>query len=84
MYKLLVFNEDCADEHSVPALAVFTEEEFVNWKASNLGKKDPNYEKKLKEFETLREAYNNFTKECIKRDLWNRQPETEAEKEWKK
>jgi len=41
MYKLLVFNEDCADEHSVPALAVFTEEEFVNWKASNLGKKRP-------------------------------------------
>lgn len=31
-YYLLKFNEDYADEHDVPALACFTEDEFEEWK----------------------------------------------------
>lgn len=33
-YYLLTFEEDWADEHDVPALACFTEEEFNKWKQS--------------------------------------------------
>jgi hypothetical protein len=30
-YYLLTFNEDWADEHDVPALACFTEDQYNNW-----------------------------------------------------
>jgi len=31
VYFLLVFNEDWADEHDVPALAIMTEKEYNKW-----------------------------------------------------
>ena len=35
-HYLLTFNEDYADEHDVPALAVMTEDEYAKWSKTRL------------------------------------------------
>lgn len=44
MYKLLIFNEDYADEHNVPALAVMTNKEYIKWCETPSGTLNPIYE----------------------------------------
>lgn len=63
-YYLLMFNEDWADEHSVPALAVMNEKEFDTWKMSHKGTLRPEYEEEMKLFNAFKEAKKNIDLEC--------------------
>lgn len=47
---LLVFDEDYADEHDVPALACMTEEEYDKWLETPSGKLNPNYGEELAKY----------------------------------
>lgn len=49
-YFLLTFNEDWADEHDVPALACFNENEYEEWLNRPSGKLNPKYEKQLEKY----------------------------------
>ena len=49
-YYLLTFNQDWADEHNVPALACFTEEQYQQWLERPSGKLNKNYEQELEEW----------------------------------
>ena len=55
-YYLLTFNEDWADEHNVPALACFTEDEFEKWKKTPSGILNKNYEQELENYDAFQEA----------------------------
>lgn len=61
-YKLLTFNEDYADEHNIPALAVMTEEEYNIWLESESGSLHSGYNEKIK-------LYNEQEKDSKK--FWN-------------
>jgi hypothetical protein len=52
-YKLLVFNQDYADEHNVPALECMSEEEYQKWLVTPSGELNPSYE----ETKALQEEY---------------------------
>jgi len=54
-YYLLTFNEDWADEHYVPALTCFTENEYQRWLRQATGKPNKNYADEKAKF-TLRLA----------------------------
>ncbi len=82
MYKLLIFNQDWADEHNVPALACFTEIEFEDWKISRLGKENLNYETELLDHQKKVAAWNNFVKEIDKKGFTKGVPNTQEEKRW--
>lgn len=58
-YYLLTFNEDYADEHNVPALACFKEEEYLKWLDTPSGKLNPKFEEENK----LRIEYEKKSKE---------------------
>lgn len=58
-YYLLIFNDDYADEHNVPALEVMTQEEFDKWKETPSGVLNKNYEKELQEFRA-KKSYGYF------------------------
>ncbi len=60
MYKLLVFNEDYADEHNIPALACFTEDGYQEWLKSPSGRKNKDYEKQLIAYEEAEEKDKQF------------------------
>lgn len=60
--KLLIFNEDWADEHNVPALEVMTDEEYEIWCKKPSGTLNPNYEEEKQAYEE-REQKN--------KDFWN-------------
>lgn len=60
--KLLIFNEDHADEHNVPALAVMTDEKYEIWCKKPSGNLNPNYEKEKKECEEYEQKNKDFWK----------------------
>lgn len=59
-YYLLTFNDDYADEHSVPALACFTEEQYQKWLEKPSGEKNENYEQELAAYEKAQEEDKKF------------------------
>lgn len=61
-YFLLVFNEDWADEHNVPAQACFTEAQYNKWLESPLARVNPKYEEQKAAFDiavATRDKYVN-------------------------
>lgn len=83
-YKLLIFNQDWADEHNVPALACMTEEEYNIWLTTPSGELNPNYEKQNEEYQRKLNDYKNFIKELQVRNLYTKKTSdfTEEEKKW--
>lgn len=67
--KLLTF-KDYGDEHDVSALACFTEEEFVKWCDSAIGKPNLNYEQELADYRSNQEKWQVFVKEMQERGLY--------------
>ena len=59
-YYLLTFNEDWADEHNVPALACFTEEQYNKWLERPSGKLNKNYDQEMEDFNLQKEKYDTF------------------------
>lgn len=84
MKKLLKFNEDYADEHNVPALACFTEEQFEDWCNQSIGKINVNYEEELIAYNKIKQEYSDFAKAVNEKGLWNKPQNTYTaeEKEW--
>lgn len=62
-YYLLVFNEDFADEHNVPALACMNEDDYQTWLQSSVSRPNAKYEEELAEYNSDREKYENYLKE---------------------
>lgn len=62
MNKLLVFNEDYADEHNVPALSVMTQEEFNIWCKKPNGTFNTEYDSQLKVYNELEDDNRTFWK----------------------
>ncbi len=83
-YKLLVFNEDYADEHNVPALACFNQEGYKSWLESKVSTINPDFEKLNNEYQEKLDKYNKYIKECQERGLWTKNPAdyTKEDKEW--
>jgi len=83
-YYLCTFNPDYADEHNVPALACFTEEEYNVWLESPASKINKNYDEELKAFNNSVEKYDTFQKGLKARDLYTKPPAnfTPEEKAW--
>lgn len=61
-YKLLTFNDDYADEHDVPAVAVMTEKEFEKWCKTPSGKKNPAYDEKKAIYDANEQLSTDFWK----------------------
>ena len=61
-YKLLTFNQDYADEHDVPALAVMTNEEYQKWLKVKSGKLNPKYEEHYARWKANDDLQKNFWK----------------------
>lgn len=59
-YFLLVFNEDWADEHNVPAQACFTEAQYDKWLESPLARVNPKYEEQKASFDIAVAAQNKY------------------------
>lgn len=83
-YYLLTFNQDWADEHNVPALACFTEEQYQQWLERPSGKLNENYEQELEEYNSQKEKYNTFVKGMQEMNIYTKSPLafTPEEKEW--
>ena len=83
-YYLLTFNEDWADEHNVPALACFTEEQYQKWLERPSGKLNKNYEQEVVNFNLQQEKYKDFVKGMQELGIHNKHPTyfSPAEKEW--
>lgn len=62
-HYLAIFNQDYADEHTVPAIACFNQEEYDNWCATKITKLDPNYASKKVEFDTKMKAFTDYNNE---------------------
>lgn len=71
-YFLLVFNEDWADEHNVPAQACFTETQYNKWLESPMGTINPKYKEKKAIHDLLIEKKDIFHKELNDRNLYNK------------
>lgn len=71
-FYLLTFNENWADEHNVPALACFNEEQFQNWKQTEILELDQEYEIKLEIFNEKYNKYENWVKFLKSKDLWTK------------
>ena len=68
-YYLLTFNENWADEHNVPALQCFTEEEFDEWKNTKIIQETENYEQELGDFEQKLKEYQLYQQGLKDRNL---------------
>jgi hypothetical protein len=72
MYKLLVFNEDWADEHDVPALAVMSEENYEKWLETPSGRLNKKYDEDLKAYNQLEERKEEISAAIKKEGCWNK------------
>jgi hypothetical protein len=61
-HKLLTFNDDYADEHNVPALAVMTEQEYQKWLKTPSGKKVAGYDEKKALYDANEKLSSDFWK----------------------
>jgi hypothetical protein len=59
-YYLLTFDEDYADEHNVPALDCFTEQQYNKWLKTPSGKINPAYKTQLIKHEEYEKAWKDF------------------------
>lgn len=62
-YYLLIFNDDWADEHNVPAQACMTETQYQKWLEQPTGKPNPKYEQQKAIFDenvAARERYDKL------------------------
>jgi hypothetical protein len=59
-YFLLTFNDDYGDEHNVPALECFTEEEYEKWSRTPAGAINKRYEEQLVKHEENVKAYQKY------------------------
>jgi hypothetical protein len=71
-YYLLTFNEDYGDEHDVPALECFTEEEYLKWLETPSGKLIPNFEQDSKVYQEKVATHSLFVEELKKRGLYTK------------
>jgi hypothetical protein len=83
-YYLLIFNEDYADEHNVPAIACMTEEKYQKWLKTPSGELNENYESEMKIYNEELEKYNNLIKQYQDKGIYNKSWSkfTEEELEW--
>lgn len=82
--KLLTFDQSWADEHDVPALACFTDEEYTNWCESSMGKPNLNYDQELIDYDNKANRYKLYHDGMVERGLWHKTPHslTPEEKQW--
>jgi hypothetical protein len=82
--KLLTFNENYGDEHNVPALACFTEQEYETWLETEMINPNPKYEIQNAEYLLKMEKYNKFKDGLTERGLWNKRKDayTDEERQW--
>ena len=72
MYKLLIFNEDWADEHDVPALAVMSDKEYEEWLETPSGRLNKKYDEQLKLCDQLEERKREIDTIIQKSGYWNK------------
>jgi hypothetical protein len=85
-YYLLIFNEDYADEHNVPAIACMTEEKYQKWLKTPSGELNEDYESEMKIYNERLEKYNNLIKQYQDKGIYHKpwSKHTEEELEWSK
>lgn len=83
-YYLLTFCEDWADEHNVPALNCFTEEQYNEWLKSPSGKINDNYSNMVELHNNAREKYEAFIKKLEEKGLYTKsyRDYTDEERVW--
>lgn len=83
-YYLLTFNEDWADEHNVPALACFNEEQYQKWLKRPSGKLNKNYDQEVVNFNLQKEKYDTFVQGMKDMNIYTKYPKdfSPVEKEW--
>ncbi len=83
-YYLLTFNDDYGDEHNVPALACFNEDEYKKWAESESGELNLKYDEEMKVYEANVARQQKFRDECLARGIWNMPVGgyTSEEKKW--
>jgi len=85
-YYLLIFNEDYADEHNVPACACLTENQYNKWRESPTGVKNPKYEATKADYDRIIAEYREYMNGIQKLNLNNKYPKdyTPEEIKWLK
>lgn len=77
-FYLLSFDEDYGDEHDVPAIECFTEEQYKQWLETPSGKLNESYEKELTNYENYIQEKKVLVEKCIEvlGDKWGHIPFT--------